>query len=171
MIELTPCQIATVPLILFPAIFFTANAGPDRWRYSVSPGGISYHPGFSTDGAASGSHFPLNGARGSHSGVKIGYDVKWMGATFHGITDPLLRLFWQDAGGDHLGVIITKVPPNSKAAHAGLIEGDIVRSIHQFKIDNLSDFFDISNRVDIKNGTIINIRRHSRPLYLICENV
>jgi serine protease Do len=75
----------------------------------------------------------------------------WMGATF------------AEKEGK---VIAVRVPPESLAADAGLIDGDEIHAINRAAVNNLKDFQKASSAAHLKDGVVFDITRKGKSFYL-----
>lgn len=91
----------------------------------------------------------------------------WLGATVANAT-PLLRRRYaghpRAESPEVQGVILIEVSPDSAAAEAGLMVGDIIRSINRTAVKNVSDLQKI--KVDLKMGVVFDVLRRGQSFFL-----
>lgn len=91
--------------------------------------------------------------------------VEWLGAMFTDVTEKLRQQAGLEEAGVK-GVIAISIPPDSLAAEAGLMEGDLVRSINRQKTDSTATLKEVMKKVDPKKGLVFDVVRRGRSFYL-----
>jgi len=87
----------------------------------------------------------------------------WLGAPLHGITGEEFSAFGVNK--DDAGVRLVKVPADSVAAKAGLLDNDLIQGVNGRKVSNTDHLFAVLNTV---GGTPIKLRviRNQKPVEL-----
>ncbi|MBF0240862.1 MAG: PDZ domain-containing protein [Desulfamplus sp.] len=89
-------------------------------------------------------------------------DIQQWGLVLSELTDSLRKLY--KIPDDINGVVVMVVIPNSAAARAGLVQGDLIRQIDKTQIKTLADFFKALQDAD--NNVILYVYRENAALLI-----
>ena len=67
------------------------------------------------------------------------------------------------------GVVISGIAPDSAAAQAGLMEGDVILEINRQPVRNLADFKRVSARLGKKDNVLLRINRRGGKLFVVIK--
>lgn len=122
---------------------------------------------FSTSGGYQGIGFaiPINNAKRIISklieGKKIVYG--WFGITVQNLNEDLASHFGL---ADKNGVLVAKVLENGPAQKAGMKEGDIIKQIDNYPINNVRELLNIVGSIEVGRQVKVTIIRDRRPMTL-----
>ncbi len=88
------------------------------------------------------------------------------GMALEGIT-PQTRSAFEIDDSIKQGVVITRLDPNSNAAHAGLRPGDVVLEVNRVRIDSPQRFQELYSKS--KSGVLLLVNRHGSTTYLVVK--
>jgi len=67
------------------------------------------------------------------------------------------------------GVIVSDVNPESAAAEAGVIQGDVILEINRARVKSISDFQRINNKLGKKDSALLRINRRGSKLVILVK--
>ncbi len=92
---------------------------------------------------------------------------KWLGMSVDNITPVTARKYRIEE--DQEGVVITGVDPNSPAAAAGIMVGDVIKKINDFRIKNKADYEEFVNKYGSENSFLFLIDRKGELFFIAIE--
>jgi len=84
-----------------------------------------------------------------------------LGITISPWTEELARRYGLES--DVKGIVVTDVTPDSKASRAGLMAGDLIRSVNQKSTPDLKSFFNAAQR---ERNLLLDVFRQGQSIYL-----
>lgn len=89
-------------------------------------------------------------------------EMEWAGMEVVPVTPELARRYGIRKG--EPGVVVLEA--EGMAAAAGVMNGDLIKSINRKKINNMSDFVSAISNVNIAEGVLFDVSRQGDPLFL-----
>jgi hypothetical protein len=111
---------------------------------------------------------PAGGGAAGDLQANPGLPLFWLGAPLHSITGEEFSAF--GVSKDDAGVQLMKVPADSAAAKAGLLENDLIQGVNGEKVSDTDDLFAVLNAAD-SEPLRLHLIRHQKPVEITLTDI